>query len=199
MSYKLMIDGKLVLSSDPESSHVAVDVVQGKKMAIRFEYSQPDNTGQHPSWSLQWSLQGAHPQQDAIDAVSASDATVCVVGGATSETSGEGVDRASLGLPGAQLDFLKAAHATALQAKKPFAVVVVQGKAFAEPWMKQALPAILEAWQSGQAQGVAVAETLFGHNNPAGRAAVTFPASADMLPVFCERSHGRLCRDGSLL
>jgi len=63
-------------------------------------------------------------------------------------------------------------------------VVVVQGKAFAEPWMKESLPAILEAWQSGQAQGLAVAETVFGLNNPAGRAAVTFPASADMLPVF---------------
>lgn len=48
-------------------------------------------------------------------------------------------------------------------------VVVVQGKAFAEPWMKQSLPAILEAWQSGQGQGLAVAETLFGLNNPAGR------------------------------
>ena len=63
-------------------------------------------------------------------------------------------------------------------------VVVVQGKAFASPWMKESLPAILEAWQSGQAQGLAVAETVFGFNNPAGRAAVTFPASADMLPVF---------------
>lgn len=63
-------------------------------------------------------------------------------------------------------------------------VVVVQGKAFAEPWMKQSLPAILEAWQSGQAQGQAIAETLFGVNNPAGRTAVTFPSSADVLPVF---------------
>jgi hypothetical protein len=61
---------------------------------------------------------------------------------------------------------------------------VLQGKAFSEPWMKQSLPAILEAWQSGQAQGLAVAETLFGRNNPAGRTAVSFAASADVLPVF---------------
>ena len=119
-----------------------------------------------------------------MDAVNANDAVVCVVGGQTSGTSGEGVDRASMGLPGAQLAFLQATHAAAVKAKKPFAVVVAQGKAFAEPWMQQSLPAILEAWQSGQAQGMAVAETLFGLNNPAGRTAVTFPASADMLPVF---------------
>ena len=59
-------------------------------------------------------------------------------------------------------------------------VVVVQGKAFAEPWMKESLPAILEAWQSGQAQGLAVAETLFGLNNPAGRAAVPAPVNISM-------------------
>lgn len=35
--------------------------------------------------------------------------------------------------------------------------------------MKQSLPAIIEAWQSGQGQGLAIAETLFGLNNPAGR------------------------------
>jgi hypothetical protein len=49
---------------------------------------------------------------------------------------------------------------------------------------KASLPAILEAWQSGQAQGIAIAETLFGLNNPAGRTAVSFPVSADALPVF---------------
>jgi len=65
--------------------------------------------------------------------------------------------------------------------------VVVQGKPFAEQWMKQALPAILEAWQNGQAQGQAIAETIFGVNNPAGRTAVTFPVSADHLPVFYNR------------
>jgi beta-glucosidase len=64
------------------------------------------------------------------------------------------------------------------------AVVVVQGKPVAERWMKQSLPAVLEAWQSGQAQGQAVAETLLGRNNPAGRTAVSFAASSDVLPVY---------------
>lgn len=83
---------------------------------------QPDNTGGHPAFALQWSLQGAHALQDAVDAVHANDATVAVVGGGTSLTSGEGDDRASLGLPGTQLEFLQTVHAAALTAKKPFAV-----------------------------------------------------------------------------
>ena len=53
--------------------------------------------------------------------------------------------------------------------------------------MKQSLPAIVEAWQSGQAQGQAIAETIFGHNNPAGRIALSFAVSADHLPVFYNR------------
>jgi hypothetical protein len=57
---------------------------------------------------------------------SVNDATVVVVGGGTSETSGEGIDRASLGLPGTQLAFLQAVRAAAIAAKKPLATVVVQ-------------------------------------------------------------------------
>jgi beta-glucosidase len=89
-----------------------------------------------------------------------------------------------MGLPGVQLDWLKAVEAACAKAGKPLALVVVQGKAFGEPWIKAVMPAVLEAWQSGQAQGTAVAETLFGLNNPAGRTAVSFPVSADVLPVY---------------
>ena len=45
-----------------------------------------------------------------------------VVGGMTSVTSGEGDDRASMGLPGTQLAFVQAIRAAAVAAKKPFAV-----------------------------------------------------------------------------
>jgi len=86
-----------------------VTLTKGRRIAIRFEYAQPDSTGQHPAFALQWSLQGDSPLDDAIAAVKASDATIVVVGGGTSVTSGEGVDRASLGLPGLQLQFLQAA------------------------------------------------------------------------------------------
>ena len=140
-------------------------------------------TGKHPAFALQWSLQGSDAAARAAAAVKSADIAIAVVGGGTTVTSGEGVDRSSMGLPGGQLAFLQAVRAAAVAARKPFAVVVVQGKAFGEQWMKEALPAILEAWQSGQAQGNAIAETLFGLNNPAGRTAVSFPVSADVLPV----------------
>ena len=187
--YTLSLDGKQVLEKkvdglQGQGDSLPVALHKGQKIRLKFTYTQQDNTGQHPAFALQWSLQGSAPLQAAINAAKHNDATVVVVGGGTQVTSGEGVDRASMGLPGKQLAFVQAVHAVCAAESKPLAVVVVQGKAFAEPWMKQTLPAILEAWQAGQAQGRAIAETLFGLNNPAGRTAVSFPVSADVLPVF---------------
>ena len=70
MQYAMYLDGKLVLNGtesggDPPASSYStpVDITQGKKMKFKFEYAQPDNTGGHPAFSLQWSLQGAHALQ----------------------------------------------------------------------------------------------------------------------------------------
>jgi beta-glucosidase len=44
--------------------------------------------------------------------------------------------------------------------------------------------AILEAWYPGEEGGAAIAETLSGKNNPAGRLPVTFYTGIDQLPSF---------------
>ena len=46
--------------------------------------------------------------------------------------------------------------------------------------------AILEAWYPGQEGGTAIARTLAGDNNPAGRLPVTFYRSVDQLPPFTD-------------
>ena len=46
------------------------------------------------------------------------------------------------------------------------------------------LPAILQAWYLGQSGGRAVAEVLFGEQNPGGKLPVTFYASTKDLPPF---------------
>ena len=131
--FRLWLDEKLITpvvfdgaQSYNESNATIVSVTKGKQISIRFEYQQPDNTFQHPGFALQWNLQGVDPLQDAIAAVRAADVSVVVVGGGTAVTSGEGIDRASLGLPGTQLSFLKSIRAAAVASKKPMVVVVVQ-------------------------------------------------------------------------
>ena len=51
-------------------------------------------------------------------------------------------------------------------------------------WAKEHANAILEAWYSGEEGGAAVAETLSGKNNPAGRLPVTFYTGVSQLPAF---------------
>jgi beta-glucosidase len=94
--------------------------------------------------------------------------------------SGEGFDRTSLDLPDNQAQLLEAIVATG----KPVVLVLENGRPLTIPWAKANVPAILEAWYPGELGGQAIAETLFGDNNPAGRLTVTFPRNIGQLPDF---------------
>jgi beta-glucosidase len=94
--------------------------------------------------------------------------------------SGEGFDRSSLELPGNQEQLLEAVAATG----KPVVLVLENGRPLTIGWAKQHIPAILEAWYPGELGGRAIAETLFGDNNPAGRLTITFPGSVGQLPDY---------------
>ena len=48
--------------------------------------------------------------------------------------------------------------------------------------------ALLSAWYGGEETGTAIAETLAGTNNPAGRLPVTFYKGLDQLPEFTDYS-----------
>jgi beta-glucosidase len=94
----------------------------------------------------------------------------------------DGGDRTSLDLPAPQQRLLEAVAATG----KPLIVVVQSGSAVALNWANQHADAILEAWYPGVAGGEAIARTLAGLNNPAGRLPITFYASLDGLPAFTD-------------
>jgi beta-glucosidase len=94
--------------------------------------------------------------------------------------SGEGFDRSDLNLPGNQEELLEAIVKTGVRV----VLVLQNGRALTIPWAANHVPAILEAWYPGEFGGRAIAETLFGDNNPAGRLPVTFPKNVGQLPVF---------------
>jgi beta-glucosidase len=94
--------------------------------------------------------------------------------------SGEGFDRSNLDLPGNQEQLLEAVVATG----KPVILVLENGRPLTIPWAKEHVSAILEAWYPGEFGGQAIAETLFGDNDPAGRLSVSFPRSTGQLPDF---------------
>jgi beta-glucosidase len=93
-----------------------------------------------------------------------------------------GGDRTSLDLPGPQEKLVQAAIATG----KPVVVVLTSGSAIAVNSAAERAAAVLAAWYGGEEAGTAIAETLAGVNNPAGRLPVTFYKSVEQLPPFEE-------------
>jgi beta-glucosidase len=91
-----------------------------------------------------------------------------------------GGDRTSLDLPEPQEKLLKAAIATG----KPVVVVLTSGGAVAVTSAAEHAAALVAGWYGGEEAGTAIAETLAGVNNPAGRLPVTFYKSVDQLPPF---------------
>jgi len=95
-----------------------------------------------------------------------------------------GGDRTTIELPAVQQELLEAVAATG----KPVVVVMMSGSALAVQWAKQHAAAVLEAWYPGEEGGMAIANTLAGDNNPAGRLPVTFYAGTHQLPPFDDYS-----------
>jgi beta-glucosidase len=94
--------------------------------------------------------------------------------------SGEAHSRSSLGLPGVQLDLLKAVHAIG----KPTILVLMNGRPLTIPWEAENIPAIVEAWHLGCECGNAVADVLLGDFNPSGKLVMTFPRAVGQVPIY---------------
>jgi beta-glucosidase len=120
--------------------------------------------------------------KDISTAVAAvKNAEVVILGlGEWQGVSGESFDRSNLDLPGNQEELLEAVFATG----KTLVLVLENGRPLTINWAAKHVPAILEAWYPGEFGGQAIAETLFGENNPAGRLTITFPRSTGQLPDF---------------
>jgi beta-glucosidase len=71
----------------------------------------------------------------------------------------------------------------------------MSGSALTVNWVDKNANAILQAWYPGEEGGTAVAQTLAGLNNPAGRLPITFYRSVHDLPAFTDyRMDGRTYR-----
>ncbi len=189
--FRMQIEGKNVTSSyegDPSEPKLGrVHLEAGKPALLHVDYAPPENG--KPDAELVWSKVDLTPQPAAIDAAKDADVVVAVVG-ITSELEGEemqvsvpgfkGGDRTSIDLPKPEEDLIEALAATG----KPLVVVLTNGSALAVNWANEHANAILDAFYPGEEGGTAVAETLSGKNDPAGRLPVTFYKSVDQIPPF---------------
>ncbi len=189
---RLWLDGKLVMD-DPAPEDAApeplVALQKGHKYALRLESVVQDDGGSQLSWLSLIS----DPLSLALQQAAQADVIVAVVG-ITSQLEGEelrvkvpgfsGGDRTSLDLPEDEEDLLKALKETG----KPVVVALMNGSALSVNWANKNADAILESWYSGEEGGTAIAQTLAGVNNPAGRLPVTFYKGVEQLPSFGDYS-----------
>jgi len=184
---KLIVDGSS--SAWPQKKTATLKLAKGHKYALLLEESPEKGLVQ----KLSWQRQIPKPLERAVNAANNADVTIAVVG-LTSDLEGEemdvdlpgfkGGDRTSLDLPSEEDELLKAVHATG----KPLIVALMNGSALSVNWAAANANAIVEAWYPGEEGGAALAETLSGANNPAGRLPVTFYKSVDQLPDFTNYS-----------
>jgi beta-glucosidase len=116
---------------------------------------------------------------EALAIADKSDAVILVLG-EDAGMSGEGDSRSDLGLPGNQLDLVKAI----LKTGKPVIVLLMNGRPLAIPWLNNHANAILETWFAGTEAGPAIADVLFGDYNPSGKLTMSFPRNTGQIPVY---------------
>ncbi len=104
---------------------------------------------------------------------------VVFVGGTNLDVSDESHDRASLDLPGDQQKLLEAVY----KANNNLVLVLETCSSVTIPWARENVPAIVEAWYDGQAQGQAIADVLYGDFNPCGKLTSTWYRSLSDLPA----------------
>jgi beta-glucosidase len=160
---------------------------KGKKVAIRVRYSIRQAGPMQAQ--LIWSKYDPTPNPEAVTAAKNADVVIAVLG-ITSDLEGEempvnetgfkGGDRTSLDLPTPEQQLLEAVSATGT----PVVLVLANGSALSVNWAKEHANAILESWYAGEEGGTAIAHTLSGKNNPAGRLPVTFYTGVEQLPPF---------------
>lgn len=125
---------------------------------------------------------------DAVAAAEHADVIIIAIGG-NEATAREGWwhdhpgDRASLDLPGRQIDLLEAVAAT----RTPVVAVVFGGRPLALGRVVELCSSVLQVWYPGQEGGTAIAEILFGDVSPSGKLPITFPRTVGEIPSYRRR------------
>lgn len=117
--------------------------------------------------------------REAVALAKASDVVIMALG-EHGFHSGEGRSRTKLGLPGVQQKLLEVVYAV----NPNIILVLTNGRPLTITWADEHIPTILECWQLGTQSGNAIAQTIFGDNNPSGKLPMTFPRSVGQVPIY---------------
>lgn len=124
---------------------------------------------------------------EALKIANQSDIIVAALG-ESAEMSGESSSRTKLEIPQAQKDLLQ----ELLKTGKPVVLVLFTGRPLVLVQENETVPAILNTWFAGSEAGSAIADVLFGNENPSGKLTTTFPRSVGQVPIYySQKNTGR--------
>jgi len=188
--YRMYLDGKMVLDDRARYQDLKVTFTDTKPHSIRVEYQ---HSSEDRFVDLEWQPPAQPMLDEALAAARKADLVVAFVG-LSPNLEGEempvyadgfaGGDRTQIGLPAVQEHLLEELGSLG----KPLIVVLTSGSEVSMPWAQDHANAVIAAWYPGESGGTAIAETLTGANNPAGRLPVTFYRSVADLPDFSDYS-----------
>ncbi|PKQ61826.1 hypothetical protein BZG02_14460 [Labilibaculum filiforme] len=123
-----------------------------------------------------------------IDEVNASTDVIIACVGEKRNLFGENNSRSDIRLPNNQSEFIEGLK----KHKKPIVTVVFNGRPLNLAAEKQNSDALLIAWHPGTEAGNALADLIYGNENPSGKLTTTFPAATGHIPMYYNhRNSGR--------
>ena len=123
-------------------------------------------------------LNGIGASRDSIVAAVKGVDVVLVALGSDEKMARENHDMTSIYLPEEQEKLLKAIY----QVNPRIVLVFHSGNPLTSEWADVHIPAIMQAWYPGQEAGRALANLLFGNENPSGKLPMTIYRAEDQLP-----------------
>ena len=164
----------------PPELRVPIALEAGREVDIRLDY-RPEKRFVTMRLGIAPQLDDEDLIEEAAQAAGDADIAVVVVGSAEG-TESEGYDKDTMVLPGRQDELVRR-----VAAANPNTVVVVNtGMPVLMPWADY-VAAVMQVWFPGQAFGEALAQTLLGVAEPAGRLPVTVPREEADSPVLRAR------------
>jgi beta-glucosidase len=173
-------------SFDGERENTTTPIDAFKKAKVNYQLAEGLN------YSRDKTTKGFN---EAVSAAKNSD-VVLFFGGEEAILSGEAHSRATIDLPGAQIELLK----TLAKTGKPIVLVIMAGRPITITNIIDDVDAVLMAWHPGTMGGEALHDIIFGLSEPEGRLPVSWPKTAGQLPYFYNHKNtGRPAEDGQFV
>ena len=159
-----IFDGDEALSVTPLA---AIQQYLGSDVTVRFVEALENSRGRASSFD------------QAMEAAASSDVALLFLG-EESILSGEAHSRADIRLPGDQAELVRSIRSTGV----PVVAVILAGRPLVLSDIVQEVDAILYAWHPGTMGGPAIADLVFGEENPSGKLPSTFPRMIGQVPIY---------------